>query len=163
MDFEQISVEFFNSPPFRFLLELPDRKIDWEFAPYVAIYGTLGETDEEIEISLTLHALFGNARIRELIQCQPTIHLQANGERGWFGDRLPKGVNELCFRATEEIADLERLKSLVELFSETLNHLCHIGSASEDDPSLGKNGESIGSGEEECLRQNLSLCMFHFC
>jgi len=54
MDSEQISVEFFNSPRYRFLLELPDRKIDWEFAPYVAIYGTLEEEDEEIEISLTL-------------------------------------------------------------------------------------------------------------
>ena len=85
-----------------------------------------------------LHALFGNARIRELIQCQPTIHLQASDERDWFGNRLPKGVNELFFRATEEIDDLERLKSLVELFTQTLNHLCYIGSASEDDPSSGR-------------------------
>ncbi len=82
-----------------------------------------------------LHALFGNARIRELIQLQPTIHLQASGERDWFGDRLPKGASELFFRATEEIDNLERLKSLVALFSETLNHLCHIGSATEDTPS----------------------------
>lgn len=84
-----------------------------------------------------LHALFGNARIRELIQYQPAIHLQANGEKDWFGNSLPQGVNELFFRATEEIDDLERLKSLFELFSETLGHLCHIGSANEDDPSSG--------------------------
>jgi hypothetical protein len=34
------------------------------------------------------------------------------------------------------VKDVDRLKLLYELFAETLNHLCHIGSAYEDDPKL---------------------------
>lgn len=83
-----------------------------------------------------VQALFANARIRQLIQAQPAILLQVRDDEGWFGPRFPEGVDELHFVVVGVIRDVERLRSLYELFAETLNHLCHIGSAYEDDPNL---------------------------
>jgi hypothetical protein len=83
-----------------------------------------------------LRALFANERIRQLIQMQPHIHLTVKDDEGWFRRHFPEGVDELYFRVSGVIKDLDRLKSLYYLFAETLNHLCHIGSAYEDDPNL---------------------------
>lgn len=83
-----------------------------------------------------VRALFGNPRIRELIQSQPSIFLQVKDDEGWFGARFPEGVDELYFQVTDVIRDIERLKSLYELFAAVLNQLCHMGSAYEDDPHL---------------------------
>lgn len=81
-------------------------------------------------------ALFGDPRIRQLIQAQPSIHLQVKDDEGGFGASFPEGVDELYFHVVGVIKDVERLKSLYELFAETLNRLCHIGSAYENDPHL---------------------------
>ena len=81
-------------------------------------------------------ALFGNPRIRQLIQAQPSIELQVKDDEGWFSTSFPEGVDELYFQVVGVVKDVERLKSLYELFAETLNHLCHIGSAYENDPQL---------------------------
>jgi hypothetical protein len=83
-----------------------------------------------------LRALFANPKIRELIQAQPTIHLAVKDDEGWFGTEFPQGVDELCFHVGGIIKDAERLKSLFALFAETLDHLCRIGSAYEDDPKV---------------------------
>ena len=83
-----------------------------------------------------LRALFANDRIRQLIEMQPTIHLTVKDDEGWFGSTFPEGVDELWFQVIGVITDIDRLKSLYYLFAETLNHLCHIGSAYEDDPKL---------------------------
>lgn len=80
--------------------------------------------------------LFGNSEIRRLMEAQPAIHLEVKDDEGWFGTVFPEGVDELYFQVTGIIKDVERLKALYELFAETLNHLCHIGSAYEDDPQL---------------------------
>ena len=80
--------------------------------------------------------LFGHPRIRQLIQVQPSFHLQVKDDEGWFTKSFPEGVDELNFQVTGVIKDVERLKSLYELFAEVLNHLCHIGSAYENDPQL---------------------------
>jgi hypothetical protein len=80
--------------------------------------------------------LFGNAEIRRLLEAQPAIHLEVKDDEGWFGTAFPEGVDELYFQVAGVIKDVERLKTLYELFAETLNHLCHIGSAYEDDPRL---------------------------
>jgi hypothetical protein len=45
-------------------------------------------------------------------------------------------VDELRFIVAGVITDIDRLKSLYELFAEALHQLCHIGSAYEDDPQL---------------------------
>jgi len=80
--------------------------------------------------------LFGNPKIRQLVQAQPSIHLQVKDDEGWFGASFPEGVDELYFQVVGVIKDVERLKALYALFAETLNHLCHIGSAYENDPNI---------------------------
>lgn len=84
-----------------------------------------------------VRALFANARIRQLIQSQPFINLRV--ERAW---KLPsttggfEWVSRLRFEEKGVITDVERLKSLFELFGETLNQLCLIGSASREELDL---------------------------
>lgn len=79
---------------------------------------------------------FSNPRIRELIRRQPSIWLSVKDDEGYFGTHFPEGVDELCFRVSGVIKDIEQLKSLFELFAESLNMLCHMGSAYENDPKL---------------------------
>jgi hypothetical protein len=81
-------------------------------------------------------ALFANPKIRQLIQAQPSIYLQVKDDEGWFSQSFPEGVDELYFQVIGIIKDVERLKSLYELFAETLDHLCHIGSAYERGPDV---------------------------
>ena len=83
-----------------------------------------------------LRALFANPRIRQLIERQPKIRLTVKDDEGWFGKHFPEGVDELYFCVLGVIRDVDRLKSLFDLFAEVLDHLCHIGSAYEDDPRL---------------------------
>ncbi len=83
-----------------------------------------------------LRALFANPRIRQLIEMQPSVHFTVKDDEGWFSTTFPEGVDELYFSVVGVIKDVERLKALYDLFAETLNHLCHIGSAYENDPNL---------------------------
>lgn len=81
--------------------------------------------------------LLRNARIRELMEAQPRISFQVRDDEGWFGRKFPAGVDELYFLAGGVIKDVERLRLLYELFAETLNELCRMGSAYEDEPGVG--------------------------
>jgi hypothetical protein len=83
-----------------------------------------------------LRILFANARIRELIADQPYIRFTVKDDEGWFGNQFPQGVDELYFQAMGVIKDIEQLKSLYALFSETLDQLCHMGSAYESRPDV---------------------------
>jgi len=83
-----------------------------------------------------LRALFANQSIRQLIEVQPEISLEVKDDEGWFGVHFPEGVDELHFQVAGVIKEVERLKLLYELFSTTLNYLCQIGSAYEDDPQV---------------------------
>lgn len=83
-----------------------------------------------------VRSLFMNDKIRALIHEQPSISLEVKDDEGWFGKIFPEGVDELYFQVTGVITDVTRLKSLYDLFGETLNHLCHIGSAYENDPQI---------------------------
>lgn len=83
-----------------------------------------------------IRSLFMNDKIRQLIQQQPSISLKVKDDESWFGADFPEDVDELHFQVTGVITDVNRLKSLYDLFAETLNHLCHIGSAYENDPRL---------------------------
>lgn len=76
--------------------------------------------------------LFSNSRIRELIELQPQIYFEVKDDEGWFGAQFPEGVDELYFQVTGIIKDVERLKTLYNLFAEVLNQLCIMGSAYED-------------------------------
>lgn len=83
-----------------------------------------------------LRQLFAQAEIRQLIAEQPSIHLEVKDDEGWFGASFPEGVDELYFQVPGVITDVERLKRLFDLFSLTLQHLCQIGSAYENDPQV---------------------------
>lgn len=78
--------------------------------------------------------LLANEQLRGLLLQQPGVHLKVADDEGWFGQQFPEGVDELYFQVAGVIKDLDRLKSLFGLFSETLESLCRIGSAYETPP-----------------------------
>ncbi len=77
-----------------------------------------------------LRALFANPRLRELIAAQPEIHFTVKDRvTAAAGSGFPEDADELHFHVHGVIKDIERLKLLFELFAETLDQLCRIGSA----------------------------------
>jgi hypothetical protein len=81
--------------------------------------------------------LFSNQRIRELISAQPAIWFSVKDlDGGFWGKGFPQGVDELHFQIGGVIKDVDQLKLLYELFSETLDELCRMGSACENDPQV---------------------------
>ena len=83
-----------------------------------------------------LRQLFANVRIRELISTQKDIKFSVSDDEGWFGARFPEGVDELTFVVAGVIKDVERLRKLFDLFAETLDELCRMGSAYESRPDV---------------------------
>jgi hypothetical protein len=81
-------------------------------------------------------SLFSDRRIRQMIQDQPKIRLDVKDSEGWFGPRFPEDVDELNFQVAGVIKDLERLKSLFDLFAAVLDQLCRIGSAYKQQPGV---------------------------
>ena len=83
-----------------------------------------------------LRSLFSNSRLRDLISAQPQIHFTVKDNEGFFGPNFPCDTDELCYHVCGVIKDVERLKLLFELFAETLEQLCRVGSAYENDPRV---------------------------
>jgi hypothetical protein len=54
----------------------------------------------------------------------------------WGGQGFPSNVDELYFQVTGVIKDVGRLKQLFDLFAETLDELCRMGSAYEQNPGV---------------------------
>ncbi|HRK28915.1 MAG TPA: hypothetical protein PK239_16700 [Chitinophagales bacterium] len=84
-----------------------------------------------------LWKFFANPRIRYLFNEQPRIKVTVKSATpqspfGSFG----KNVDELQFIVHGIIKDIDQLHKLFDLFAEMLDHLCHINSAYEDDPTL---------------------------
>jgi len=67
---------------------------------------------------------------------QPALDLEVRDSEGFFGPKFPANVDELRFQVVGVIRDVALLKGLFDLFAETLNYLCHMGSAYENDPQL---------------------------
>lgn len=80
--------------------------------------------------------MFGDRNVRRMIEQQPKLYLDVRDDKGWFKSRFPEGVDELYYRVGGVLKNVERLKSLFDLFAEVLNRLCHIGSAYENDPGI---------------------------
>ena len=80
--------------------------------------------------------LLSSPRLRELISAQPEIKLSVQDDEGWFGPKFPEGVDELHFVVGGVIKDIDRLKLLYELFSETLDQLCRMGAAYKQKPDV---------------------------
>ena len=84
----------------------------------------------------TLRALFAKQKIRDLIAAQEKIHFTVKDDEGWFAAKFPDGVDELYFNIAGVIKDLDRLKALYDLFSETLDQLCQTGAAYDVNPNF---------------------------
>jgi hypothetical protein len=85
---------------------------------------------------LKLQRLFANQKIRELISAQPNIYFSVKDDDGVWRKSFPEGVDELYFQVAGVIKDVERLKLLYELFAETLDELCRMGSAYKQIPPV---------------------------
>jgi hypothetical protein len=83
-----------------------------------------------------LRSLFDSAILRDLLEAQPQVLFSVKDNEGFGMARFPEDTDELCFNVVGIIKDLERLKQLFELFSETLDQLCRIGSAYKQAPSV---------------------------
>ena len=81
-----------------------------------------------------LKLLFDNPRLRQLLSAQPHVAFRVIKDEGVFRRIYPEGVDQLQFLAAGAVKDIDRLKALFELFAETLDTLCAIGSAYEDAP-----------------------------
>ncbi len=82
-----------------------------------------------------LRRLFANPKIRRLISAQPDIRFAVRHlDRGLLRKNLPQDLDELHFEVLGVIKDLDRLKLLYDLFAETLDELCRLGSAYENPP-----------------------------
>ncbi len=98
------------------------------------------EFDERFIIKGTheprLRELFADEKIRRLITAQPAIRLSIVDDEGWFGPTYPEGTDALMFVSHGIVTDEARLRALYELFAETLDQLCRMGSAYATDPGL---------------------------
>jgi hypothetical protein len=82
--------------------------------------------------------LFADQPLRAMISAQPDIHFCVKDDEGnfWGGRNFPPNVDELYFQVAGVIKDVDRLKQLYDLFSETLDELCRMGSAYQDNPGV---------------------------
>jgi len=85
---------------------------------------------------LRVRQLLSSPTLRELITAQKNISFEVKDDEGWFGTKFPKGVDELYFAVPGVIKDVDRLKLLYDLFAETLDDLCRMGTASDDPPGV---------------------------
>lgn len=83
-----------------------------------------------------LQMMFDHGGIRQLIDFQPKVHFRIKeDEEQLFQPKFPPDVNELYYQSVGFITNLDQLHDLYELFAITLDHLCAIGTAYEDDPA----------------------------
>lgn len=78
--------------------------------------------------------MMAQASTRRLIGCRAGALLQVRDDEGVTGRAFPPGVDELLFQVLGRVEEIALLKQMYEDFAATLNTLCHIGSAYEDDP-----------------------------
>ncbi len=83
-----------------------------------------------------IRALFASPRVRQLIEEQPKIRLELRDDEGLFHKHYPEGVDALYFQVPGVIKDVEQLEKLFDLFSEVLEELHRLGSASDENPGV---------------------------
>ena len=83
-----------------------------------------------------LRELFGSERLRDLLLAQRDVQFTVKDDEGWCGPRFPERADELSLTVRGVVKDLDRLKSLYALFSETLDQLCRMGSAYQTPPGV---------------------------
>lgn len=83
-----------------------------------------------------LKRLFDDPVVRQGLERLDGVRLGALDDEGWFGKKFPPATDELQLSLDGLVTDRERLKTAFELFGATLDRLCHMGSAYEDDPGV---------------------------
>ena len=84
-----------------------------------------------------LRMMFENPYIREILSYEKHMVLELRREAPLFQKpRFPEDVNEVYFHTANVVKDLDHLHDLFDLFAHTLDHLCAIGTAYEDDPDF---------------------------
>lgn len=139
--FTRIRAPFVNKDGFNF--EIYRRSV---FSSIAEVFGWetiqtgFAEIDSDYKVKTNdvkkVLELLSNTRIRQLLIAQKQIHFLVKDDEGWFGADFPEGVDELYFEVVGIITDIDRLKTLYQLFAETLNQLCLMGSAYENDPQV---------------------------
>ena len=141
MTFTRLRAPYVNCDGFRFTITRAGI-----FSPVARVLGfqDVEVGHEEFDKAFVIKAndeprvrtLLADSGLRAKLALQPSLTLSVLDDEGWFGARFPEGVDELKFHTLGVIKDLVRLEQLFELFAATLNRLCHIGSAYEDEPKL---------------------------
>jgi hypothetical protein len=139
--YTRLRAPFANPPGFRFhvyrksifsdvgkLLGMQDIEVGVQ--PFDANF--IVKANDEVRII----QLLCNPRLRALIERQPRISFRVKDDEGWFGATFPHGVDELHFLALGVIKDLDRLKDLFELFTETLYQLVEMQVALPASPGV---------------------------
>lgn len=139
--FTRMRAPFLSKDSFRFKMECRNF-----FSSIADFFGrkrlTTGypELDERFVIKTTdefkLKKLLANENIRQLIVGQKEIQLEIKDDDCWPTAKFPSDVDELYFHIPGVIKDQEKLKSFFRLFSESLNQLVAISSASERGPEV---------------------------
>lgn len=137
--FTRILAPFINKDGFWFTIYR--KSIFSEFGKYLGMLDIevgYPEFDADFIIQGTdaekVRTLFRNPKIRELISAQRDIKFQVVHEKAVFGKNYPENVDELKFVVPGVIKDVARLRLLFDLFAETLDELCRLGSAYENAP-----------------------------
>jgi hypothetical protein len=81
-------------------------------------------------------ALLESQLLRDRIEAQSSVSLQVKDDEGWFGTKFPEQTDELYFAVHGVIKDIDRLKALFDLFSETLDELVRVGAAQPGAPGV---------------------------
>lgn len=141
MVFTRLRAPYVNPDGFRF--SISRRGLFSELGKWLGLQDvTIGHEDFDRDFVIKgtdetkLRALFDDQRLRDLISAQPRIRLSVLDDEGFFGTKFPADTDELSFTVGGVIQDVERLKLLFELFAETLDQLCRIGSAYQTAPKL---------------------------
>ena len=73
-----------------------------------------------------IKTLLQNRKIRNLIEMQKNINIEISDDKGIWEGKLAENQFELSFYDDGEIKDIERLKSLLNLFKEFIDELIEL-------------------------------------
>ena len=71
-------------------------------------------------------AFLQDAKLKQLIEVQPSVSFKIRKDNGWFLKQYPDGVDELYFQCGGIVKDEARLKHLFELFTASMDKLSEI-------------------------------------
>jgi hypothetical protein len=78
-----------------------------------------------------IRRLLSNRKISRGLETEPSVLLYAE-----HFELYPEDVDVLTLEVPEHAVTLSRLRRIIELFSEVLHAMCHMGAAYEDDPNI---------------------------